>query len=300
MKSNNLESQIKREIAEELLYRALSEEIEKEQLYEENAQEELEQDVIEFVEEDDDEDEEIKAVRASQKSLKEKKRRAKKRREELLKSDLKIKTVIILVMTLLVNTYAWFIYVSTVSTSLQMHIKGWNFNMTNVDENEEFLFQVEEVFPGMDAASKSMTAQNLGETHTTVRCEFEQIRVFNDIYRVGDNYTKVDGTTAQYTSDDLFALLNSYPFRTTIYFDNIVYDGTPIAMNPSEGTNISEAEIKFEVTWDYEVAGDADAIAAQDAIDTEWGEKAYEFKKANTSDYCIEVKLRVVAEQMET
>ena len=35
MKPNNLESQIKREIAEELLYRALSEEIDNEQLYQE-------------------------------------------------------------------------------------------------------------------------------------------------------------------------------------------------------------------------------------------------------------------------
>ena len=58
-------------------------------------------------------------------------------------------------------------------------------------------------------------------------------------------------------------------------------------------------DIKFEVTWDYEIAGDAAAVAAQDAIDTEWGEKAYEFIKTNTSDYCVEVKLRVVAEQAD-
>ena len=165
--------------------------------------------------------------------------------------------------------------------------------MTNVDPDNEFLFQVEEVYPGMDPSSKTMTAQNLGETHSTVRCEFEQIRVFDDVYRVGQTYTKPDGTTAEYTSDDLFDLLNSYPFKTTIYFDTTQYIGVPIQMDPSEGTNISEMDIKFEVTWDYEIAGDAAAVAA------EWGEKAYEFKKTNTSDYCVEVKLRVVAEQAD-
>ena len=304
MKPNNLESQIKREIAEELLYRALSEEIDNEQLYQEVDENiEVAEEVIEKIEyeyeEDDDDELEYKAIKKSQKAINEKKRKVRKRREEILKSDLKIKTVIILVMTLLVNTYAWFIYVDTVSTKLQMHIKGWNFNMTNVDPDNEFLFQVEEVYPGMDPSSKTMTAQNLGETHSTVRCEFEQIRVFDDVYRVGQTYTKPDGSTAEYTSDDLFDLLNSYPFKTTIYFDTTQYIGVPIQMDPSEGTNISEMDIKFEVTWDYEIAGDDAAVAAQDAIDTEWGEKAYEFKKTNTSDYCVEVKLRVVAEQAD-
>lgn len=304
MKPNNLESQIKREIAEELLYRALSEEIDNEQLYQEVDENiEVAEEVIEKIEyeyeEDDDDELEYKAIKKSQKAINEKKRKVRKRREEILKSDLKIKTVIILVMTLLVNTYAWFIYVDTVSTKLQMHIKGWNFNMTNVDPDNEFLFQVEEVYPGMDPSSKTMTAQNLGETHSTVRCEFEQIRVFDDVYRVGQTYTKPDGSTAEYTSDDLFDLLNSYPFKTTIYFDTTQYIGVPIQMDPSEGTNISEMDIKFEVKWDYEIAGDAAAVAAQDAIDTEWGEKAYEFKKTNTSDYCVEVKLRVVAEQAD-
>ena len=304
MKPNNLESQIKREIAEELLYRALSEEIDNEQLYQEVDENiEVAEEVIEKIEyeyeEDDDDELEYKAIKKSQKAINEKKRKVRKRREEILKSDLKIKTVMILVMTLLVNTYAWFIYVDTVSTKLQMHIKGWNFNMTNVDPDNEFLFQVEEVYPGMDPSSKTMTAQNLGETHSTVRCEFEQIRVFDDVYRVGQTYTKPDGSTAEYTSDDLFDLLNSYPFKTTIYFDTTQYIGVPIQMDPSEGTNISEMDIKFEVKWDYEIAGDAAAVAAQDAIDTEWGEKAYEFKKTNTSDYCVEVKLRVVAEQAD-
>ena len=304
MKPNNLESQIKREIAEELLYRALSEEIDNEQLYQEVDENiEVAEEVIEKIEyeyeEDDDDELEYKAIKKSQKAINEKKRKVRKRREEILKSDLKIKTVIILVMTLLVNTYAWFIYVDTVSTKLQMHIKGWNFNMTNVDPDNEFLFQVEEVYPGMDPSSKTMTAQNLGETHSTVRCEFEQIRVFDDVYRVGQTYTKPDGSTAEYTSDDLFDLLNSYPFKTTIYFDTTQYIGVPIQMDPSEGTNISEMDIKFEVKWDYEIAGDAATVAAQDAIDTEWGEKAYEFKKTNTSDYCVEVKLRVVAEQAD-
>ncbi len=305
MKPNNLESQIKREIAEELLYRALSEEIDNEQLYQEVEEENFDrtEDVVEEIEyeydEENDDELEYKAIKKSQRALNEKKRKARKRREEILKSDLKIKTVMILVMTLLVNTFAWFVYVDTVSTKLQMHIKGWNFNMTNVDPNNEFLFQVEEVYPGMEPSSKTMTAQNLGETHSTVRCEFEEIRVFDDVYRIGEDYTKPDGSTAQYTSDDLFNLLKTYPFKTSIYFDTTLYTGVPIEMAPSAGTNISEKDIKFEITWDYEIAGNDEQVAAQDAIDTEWGEKAYDFKKANTSDYCIEVKLRVVAEQAD-
>lgn len=299
MKSNNLESQLKKEIAEDLLYKALSEEIEKELLLEYD-EEDIQDDVQEYEEydeqyeeEDDDDDEAEKAVVKNQR-VKSKNKRKNKKRINFLKKDVKAKTIILVIMTLLVNTYAWFIYVSTVSTSIQMHIKGWNFEITNIDD-DEFIFQVEEVYPGMDTVSKSMTAKNLGETDARLTCEFQEIRVFDEVFKNGDPIAGGNGAT--YTSADLFNLLKTYPFQTNIYIGNTLYDGDSIDVN--SGTQL---DIKFEISWQYEVGTTEEEIEAQDKIDTEWGEKAYDFMSdpANAGNkYNVEVKLKVIAEQVD-
>ena len=303
MKPNSLESQLKKALEEELLYSALSDELESQILEESYIEDEEEYDEEEYEDYDDEyedeeyeEDEERATIVSNQKAKKNTKREKRKKRLKRLQNDVKAKSVIIVILTLLVNTYAWFIYSSMVSTSLQMHIKGWNFNITNL-EDDEFIFQVEEVYPGMEEAVKIMTAENKGETRTTVRCEFQSIRVFNDTVEVGDNVLDQSGnpTGATHTSDTLYQLLKSYPFDTDIFFGATEYTGTPVVMN--QGQNM---DIKFAINWEYEVAGDADAIAAQDAIDTKWGEDAYDFKNTpGNSDYCVEIKLKVVAEQVD-
>ena len=39
---------------------------------------------------------------------------------------IKIKNILILILLLLFNTYAWFIYTTKVSTDLTAHVSAWN------------------------------------------------------------------------------------------------------------------------------------------------------------------------------
>lgn len=298
MKPNSLESQLKKALEEELLYSALSDELESQILEDSYIDNDEEYEYEEYEEDDDNEyeNEERATIVSNQKANKNSKRKKKSKLVKRLQSDIKAKSIIFVILTLLVNTYAWFIYSSMVSTSLQMHIKGWNFSITNL-EDEEFIFQVEEVYPGMETSEKIMKAENKGETGSSVRCEFSSIRVFNNTVSVGDPILDASGnqTGATHTSDTLYQLLKSYPFKTSIYFGADEYVGTPIVIPQN-----SNLDIKFSIGWDYEIAGDEAAIAAQDAIDTQWGEDAYEFKNTpGNNEYCVEVKLRVVAEQVE-
>ena len=141
MKPNSLESQLKKTLEEELLYSALSDELESQIL--EDSYIDNDEEYEEYEEDDDNEyeNEERATIVSNQKANKNSKRKKKSKLVKRLQSDIKAKSIIFVILTLLVNTYAWFIYSSMVSTSLQMHIKGWNFSITNL-EDDEFSFQV--------------------------------------------------------------------------------------------------------------------------------------------------------------
>ena len=65
---------------------------------------------------------------------------------------IKIKNIIILILLLIFNTYAWFIYATKASSSIDVHISSWNVEFT-VGEDEtvtNILIEVERVYPGME------------------------------------------------------------------------------------------------------------------------------------------------------
>ena len=63
------------------------------------------------------------------------------------KYEIKIRTILLLLFTLLANTYAWFIYNTTVSSKLDVHIKSWQFELEAGSNIENFIFTVDEIYP---------------------------------------------------------------------------------------------------------------------------------------------------------
>lgn len=208
-----------------------------------------------------------------------------------LKSGLKIKTVLLLLMTLLVNTYAWFIYISTVSMDISMHVKSWEFKLSDGKQTQDFEFTVDEIYPGMQEEKHEIDAENNGEMAAELTCDITYMKVLGNEYKVGEAYTE-NGITKEYTSEKLFEILKSYPFKVEIYIDENAYNGSPIEMTTGDSNKIS-----FTVNWDYEVDGDEAAIAAADAIDTYWGNEAYKFKNTNPDEYCIKIDVTISATQ---
>ena len=288
----NLELEIEKELEEEILFDAIKEEVE-----EENTQ---------------------KSFENKEKNSKP----VKKRKKYKLRKGIQVRTVIILLITLIVNTYAWFIYVSTVSTSLSMHIKDWKFELSSGDQNQNFDFLVDDIYPGITEkeTAKEISAVNSSiDTTAVLSCELSEVRILNDEFKVGDTYTKADGTTAEYTSDDLLNILYrkvDYPAadkkegRTHIPFDFKIYlvegsgatETKQLYDTDTEYEMISGKEIKIrmQIVWDYETyLTNNEVDVDKDSNDTAWGIKSYEFStNPDTKDqYSVVVKMNVKAVQ---
>lgn len=80
-----------------------------------------------------------------------------KREERRKRRRLKLRTLFMLSLTLIFNTYAWFLYVTTVSTNMTVHVDAWsvNFEVDNQVIEREFLLEVEQAYPRNDRCRKN-------------------------------------------------------------------------------------------------------------------------------------------------
>lgn len=260
MKLENIESQIEYELEQEILYSAIEENLEKEE-----------------------------------KSTNRKNIGTVRKR---LKSGLQIKTVVLLLITLLVNTYAWFIYVSQVSTGVKMHIKSWDFELSDGEQSQDFSLIVDQIYPGMPTAQKEINAKNNGEMSASLVCEITRIQILEEEYIAGVEYSQSDGSVITYDSQDLLEkLLNDYPFKVKIYINGVQY----VAPTQEKIDTGDDTQILIEATWPYETGNVVNGIADGDETDTEWGTKSYNYMKnnANPEKYSVQVDITVKAIQYD-
>lgn len=249
----------------------------------------LEQQILYSAIEDDIE----KNIQQSKNLNNSRKKKKSKKIEKRLKSGLQIKTVLLLLLTLIVNTYAWFIYISTVSTGLSMHVKSWEFELSSGEQNQDFMFVVDQIYPGMEEAEQVIDAKNNGETDASLTCEVVYVRILDTIYETEKDYTDEDGNIFQYTSNDLInKISNDYPFKIQIYINDTLYDGEENIMQTGDST-----QIKFKVNWEYETGTTENEISESDKNDTYWGNESYKYMQTNPDKYTIEIKLNIQAVQ---
>lgn len=264
MKFENLEYEIDKDLENELLYSILEEEYKK-----------------------------------TKKSKKPARRKISSKKKNIVKNEIKIRTVLFLLVTLIANTYAWFIFNTTVSSKLDVHIKSWQFELEAGENTEDFVFRVEEIYPGMPEAVSLIEANNKGETDAKLTCSITHVQILDEEYFGAPerDEDRIPGRT-YYTSEELIdKLLNDYPFTIEIYIDDELYDGAEEVIIPASSEKI---KIEYKLNWPYETGTGAE-IDVNDAIDTEWGEKAYDFyhDPANAgNNYCIEIELTIKAAQV--
>lgn len=272
------ESEIEKELEQEILYSAIEDELEKES-------------------------------QISPRSPKTKK----KKKKLCFKKEIKIRTLLLLIITLIMNTYAWFIYIATVSVGLNVHIKSWDFELENGAQTEDFEFVVSEIYPGVPISdtTQTITAANNGEMEAVFSCEVVYARILSDEYSSEEGAGFAEGTISEYyTSEELLdRLYNEYPFKINIYLvttddttgeeEEVLYTGQDIQMPTS-----SKITVKFQIDWPYEVDGNTlnasnTTLTETDATDTYWGEKAYEYHQDNPGKYSIVVEMEVKAVQKD-
>lgn len=188
---------------------------------------------------------------------------------------IKLKNLVILLLLLVFNTYAWFIYASKVSMRITASVSSWNVEfvsdagetVTNIDVD------VERIYPGMETFEKKVEVHNKGETAATLSYEIKSLKIMDDLYETtGDSGL---------TSDDIENKIEQeYPFKILIEKDD-----AGLAVENGIGS------FTIKVEWPYE-SGD-------DELDTTWGNKAYEYYSLNPGEKSIEMKLELVATQQK-
>ena len=185
---------------------------------------------------------------------------------------IKIKNIIILILLLIFNTYAWFIYATRVSSEISVHISSWNVEFT-VGEDEtttNVVIAVDRIYPGMENAEKTVTVKNKGEIKAELDYQIKSLKVLDEVYEVGENIT----------AEELINKINTeYPFKINISKDDTLL---------SEGTGNGMFSVTVE--WPFE-SGD-------DELDTLWGNKAYDYYLKNSEGKSIEIELTLIAQQI--
>ena len=192
-----------------------------------------------------------------------------KEKRRKLKRRIRRSTLFFLVLALITNSFAWFIYTNKVSNSINTHVKSWmvTFDQDGNPLEDTVEFNIDSIYPGMNDFNDSITISNTGETTAYISYEVDSIKILDEVY-----------TKDNYSSDELINMLkDKYPF--TITFDVI----------NQEITTGSEGSFNVKLVWPYE-SGD-------DEADTYWGRKSYEFMENNKDEKSVSIVVKIKASQ---
>lgn len=185
---------------------------------------------------------------------------------------IKIKNIIILILLLIFNTYAWFVFATRASSSIDVHISSWNvqFAVEEEESSTNILIEVERVYPGMETFEKNITVKNKGEVKAELDYEVISLKVLGETYTVDETMT-----TEQLENK----MKTEFPFKV-----NVTKNDTELLTGTGPGL------FNVTVEWPFE-SGD-------DVLDTLWGNKAYEYYSTNPGKKSIEIEVKLTAKQL--
>jgi len=187
-----------------------------------------------------------------------------------LRKTLGLKTLIILIVLLSFNTYAWFVFSNHVNTEMGAKVRAWNitFSQNDDDVSQSLTFDVNDIYPGMTAFHDEVNITNNGDTNAIVSFEMVSVRILDTTYVVDANNT----------GDDIVDMLeNDFPFKVLLGVNN------PTLVPFSTST------FSVDVIWNFE--------ENLDSVDTLWGENAYTYNHAHPTMPSISIDLIIHIDQ---
>lgn len=185
---------------------------------------------------------------------------------------IKIRNILFLILLLIFNTYAWFIYATRVSSGISAHVSSWNVEFTTGEDETttNIVIELDRIYPGMEKIENNITVKNRGEIKAELGYEITSAKIMDEVYQIGD-----DMTTEQIENN----IKAKYPFKI-----NIAKDDTELSQGIGPGF------FSVIVEWPFE--------SGNDELDTLWGNKAYEYYSVNPSAKSIEIKITLIAQQI--
>lgn len=198
---------------------------------------------------------------------------------EIIRKKLKARYLLIFIVLISCNSFAWFIYIKDVQNSIDIHVRGWNIIMENSSGviSQVYKMNVQNMYPGMDEHVETLTAYNKSEMSASLTYSILKVRIFDEtIYskegKLEDNMELVGD---ELTSSELITkLFNDYPFKIEFLVSSEILDA-----------EYGSSTYTLKVSWLYE--------SGNDKLDTEWGARAYQFKENNPNNSSIEIEAKI-------
>ncbi len=191
--------------------------------------------------------------------------------------------LIFLILLVVSNTFAWFIYATKIDSNVSVHVRAWNVVFEAGDNlvTDMINVTVDSIYPGMDDYEYEIKAYNRSDVSASLSYEILSARILNQEYittvgraALGQLPVEGDLTSAQLEAK----LANDYPFSIGIDISDDV-----IALGDREET------FTLSVIWPYE--------NNHDDVDTLWGINAYQFKESNPLDPSITLRIKIIITQ---
>ena len=201
------------------------------------------------------------------------------------KRKISLVRIIFLILLVLSNTLAWFIYVTRIDNSVSVHVKSWDVVFQD-GENEistTLDILVDNIYPGMEDFHYDISAYNKSEVSAYLTYKILEADIFGTSYitKEGREERKEEEQQGDMSSAELEEKFkNDYPFSLTIGVSN---------------THISEEngmeEYHVNLVWPYEGKSDEE--------DTRWGINAATYHKNNPGKPGMVLKIKISITQDE-
>ena len=188
---------------------------------------------------------------------------------------IRLSSLLLLIVLFAFGSYSWMVFVTKVSTGLTAHVTAWNFDFISEDESvsTETVFDVDQIYPGMDDFSQVVTVKNNGELEGELTFEIKKMVVLGQIYEQSETIT----------AEDLMNMVkNDFPFEITVEVDG--QDNNIISVG-------GETKVNIKLIWPFD--------SGNDELDTKWGEDAYEFYKNNPDGTSVHIELLLKVLQIQ-
>ena len=150
-------------------------------------------------------------------------KRRKKRRKVIFRS------VILIAFLLIVNTFAWFTYISKAGVTLSGSVVDWDVTfMEETNAIKEITIDITDMKPGMMPYEKDITIKNGGDVNARLDYKIESLTL------LGQELTTPD------IDETINSIKNDYPFQLKLDFSSTI-----IPVDASAG-------VKIALNWDYE------------------------------------------------
>ena len=204
-------------------------------------------------------------------------------RWQRIKKVIKPKNIIVLLILLTSNTFAWFIYATKVQNEMSAHVGAWDILFESGDSPivDYINVSIDNMYPGMEDFHYELKAYNKSEVGASLTYTLLSADIMGDVYytKEGRNEANEEVTETDLTSEELIKVLkDNYPFK----FDFSVSSSNLDA-------DIGEAFYYIDANWPFE--------SGNDELDTKWGIKASEYKKQHPDKPSIILKIKIYISQ---